>query len=661
MRFRLLAVTLLACCFAGAGLGIAADATAGAANRSALRLTYQTPSLSASLSGQIPLTLGLEATGAASDAVISAQLSNRLTTRSGLTAALGAQGPSNPLGAATPGVQISCLPASSHGGRSLVLNVMTTTEIAPTLPGGCGGASRAPVLNLACTVGSGRCNGVYPLSLVLSSHGSVLTRLVTLIVFSERPAPTPLRVGTVLTLPSSATPAQVSAVARALKAAPATSVDLVIEPALLTRLATTKDGAEAIGQLRSALGTSSRHVVLPSPYVPVDPGALSVSGLSGELDAQLHRGDQVLRGAGLSTGGRIWVATSPTTQSTTGALSALGVSQMIIDDASLAEPTVSSLTWGQPFSLSPGSSSVLAMAADPQLGAEARTADGVLGAARVLGDLAFLHFERPGLTIPQGVVMRLDASGVSASGLSALLSGLAEQPVDSPVTLAELFAQVPQGANGAPATRRLSQSGPSTAWPAAQVATVRAEQQRQAAFASATGAKAPIIRTLNDQLLSAERDGLSTSGRSRALSATTGALDAQLHSVAISGAIITITALRTSVPITLTSSAGYPITGILHLSSTHLTFPKGATSTELLDKPTKSLRIEVEAVTTGDLPMAATLSTPKGDLVIAHQRIVVRATHTSIVAIILTVGAAAVLFGWWLRDWWRRPKRRARR
>ena len=99
------------------------------------------------------------------------------------------------------------------------------------------------------------------------------------------------------------------------------------------------------------------------------------------------------------------------------------------------------------------------------------------------------------------------------------------------------------------------------------------------------------------------------------------------------------------------------------MNSEHLKFPEGASFTEVLDRPTRSLRIAVEAVTTGDLPLFATLHTPTGNLVLAHQRILVHATHTSIVAIFLTIGSAIVLLVWWLRTWWRKPphaRRRAR-
>ena len=99
---------------------------------------------------------------------------------------------------------------------------------------------------------------------------------------------------------------------------------------------------------------------------------------------------------------------------------------------------------------------------------------------------------------------------------------------------------------------------------------------------------------------------------------------------------------------------------MLTLSSAHLSFPKGSESTEVLDRPTLSLRFPVQAVTTGDLPLYASLSTPAGGLVLAHQRILIHVTHTSIVAVVLTIGSALVLLIWWFRTWWRAPRSKHR-
>jgi hypothetical protein len=456
--------------------------------------------------------------------------------------------------------------------------------------------------------------------------------------------------------------ASTAGVAKALVRASTIPLDLAIAPKLVQRLETTSTGRASLTSLVGSVASSPpTREVLASPYVSVDPGVLAASGLSSQLGAQLRRGGTILRTANLApTNTSTWVATSPVTASTTPLLASSGLTHLIIPDSSLAQPTDTSLYWGQPFSVDPGSASVSAMAADGMLAQEA-SSDTVLGAMRVLGDLAFLHFERPSLSSPQGVVIEPSATNTSLPFLNALLGGLDANPVLAPTTLTGLFSQVPSGANGAPTSRKLADSSSSEPWSTAQQAALTSTQQRRDAFATAVPATTPILQQLDDQLLGAEADTLTSGQRTFALGATAGALDHQISQIAISGNDITITALRSSIPITLTSQTGYPVEGVLRLTSAHIDFPQGSTFHEVLTRPTQSLRIGVNAVTTGDLPLYVTLRTPSGGLVLAHQRIIVHATHTSVVAIFLTIGAFIVLLVWWLRTWWRKPTRARRR
>ena len=122
-----------------------------------------------------------------------------------------------------------------------------------------------------------------------------------------------------------------------------------------------------------------------------------------------------------------------------------------------------------------------------------------------------------------------------------------------------------------------------------------------------------------------------------------------------------MTSLKGALPITLTKTADWTMAGVLTVRSDHLRFPHGRTRSVTIDHPTQSVRIPVVAETTGDLTVSVTLTTPSGSLLLAHQRIVVRATQTSAAAIVLTIGAALVLLVWWVRTSLRRPRRRSRR
>jgi hypothetical protein len=661
VKSRTIATTLATLGTVALCLGVLGLPPASAVAAPTVELTSQTPVVIASITGQSDFALSVKVTGASAPVTIATTLYNHLSTRSGLLQALSSAGPSGQIDATDP-LDASCLPPSSHGGVLLHIDVVTSSATSPTLPGGCTGSARPPSFDLRCSIGSGACNGVYPVAIEIRIGGTPLPKLVTLMTFAERPAATPLRVSTLLRVNSAGTDAaELEATTRNLAKTTDVPLDLSVEPGLVTSLRRSPAGTTALASLAQQMADfRPTRELLPAPYVPVDPGALAASGLSGQLTAQLKRGGELLEEAGLSpSNSSTWVASSPVTASTTPALAAAGLSHLIIPDSSLTEPTATSTTWGQPFTVSPGSSSITAIAADATLAAQARSGS-VLGAMQLLGDLSLLHFERPSLTTPQGVVVEMTASAATAPFLSAYLSGLEGNPLLQANTVASLFAQVPAGGNGAPTTRKLADTGPSDAWPSSQSAGLLGEQARQAAFASALPPKTPVLANLSDELLSTERDTLSGTARSKALAATAGSLDAQLAKVSISGADITLTSLRSSIPITLTSQTGYPVTGVLTLSSAHLSFPRGSSATEDLDRPTLSLRFQVQAVTTGDLPLYASLTTPTGGLVIAHQRILIHVTHTSIVAIVLTVGSALVLLLWWFRTWWRAPRSKHR-
>ena len=122
---------------------------------------------------------------------------------------------------------------------------------------------------------------------------------------------------------------------------------------------------------------------------------------------------------------------------------------------------------------------------------------------------------------------------------------------------------------------------------------------------------------------------------------------------------MTLTARTASIPITIVSSASYHLQAKLTLSSAKLEFPAGSTRRVSIDHPTNTTQVEVKALTSGDLPLAFTLTSPDGSLIIAHGRLTVRSTATSIVGIVLTLVAALVLVAWWVRTW--RKSRRLRR
>ena len=127
------------------------------------------------------------------------------------------------------------------------------------------------------------------------------------------------------------------------------------------------------------------------------------------------------------------------------------------------------LTYAQPFSLAVGHGRhVAAAGASSQVDAlfTADPDDPVLAANQMIAALEFDHFENAYENDARGIVVEPPASWQpSEAFLSTLLTEMAGNPVLSPVTLSQFFAQVPKGGNGEPASRHL-QAGDAVRSPA---------------------------------------------------------------------------------------------------------------------------------------------------------------------------------------------------
>ena len=170
------------------------------------------------------------------------------------------------------------------------------------------------------------------------------------------------------------------------------------------------------------------------------------------------------------------------------------------------------------------------------------------------------------------------------------------------------------------------------------------------------------ITTLGDALLTTEARGLSPAGRSAALDAYGRAFDDETGKVTLATErTVTFTAQRAPIPITVLSSAPYPVHVVVTLNSDKFSFPDGNTRTLLLDRPTTSVRVAAQARTSGDrLPIDVTLHTPDGQLLLARTVLTVQSTAISFVGVALTVVAGAVLLAWWVRTWRRSRRLRPR-
>ncbi len=544
-------------------------------------------------------------------------------------------------------------------------------------PGSCA-AGDTTTLTLGCKPLTGRCGDVYPVAVALERQGDAapLAHFTTFLTYQEPQAVGeggPLRVGVVVPVAAGG----VTAMADALTDHPDVATTLAVSPLALgaTQRPGSHDGQRALSQLADLSGDQ----VVDQPYVPINVAALSEAGIAGEIGAQVNRGDELLRTAGLKPSGGAWVDTASTfSQGDAGnlatGLQVAGASHLVLSDGDLAAGGSEQLTFAQPFTLDLGhASTVPAAAADSTLDARfsAEPADPVLGAEQLLAGLSFVHFENAFLRQPRGVVVAPPA-GWSPSGafVDTLLGGLSGNPALTAVTLSQYFDQVPVAGNGEPAMRQL-QAGPA-GHGISHTAAVRialGRQQLSSYTDAATGrcgvattGRPPELTSLNDALLVTEARGLTPAGRAAALAVFDRAFDATTGRITLATErTVTFTAQRAAIPVTVLSDTPYPVCVVVTLASDKFTFPNGNTRELLLDRPTTSVRVTAQARTSGDrLPIDVTLHTPDGQLLLAHTVLTVQSTAISFVGVALTVLAGAVLIVWWVRTWRRSRRLRPR-
>ncbi len=295
---------------------------------------------------------------------------------------------------------------------------------------------------------------------------------------------------------------------------------------------------------------------------------------------------------------------------------------------------------------------------------DADPSDPALEANQLLADLAMIHFEAPNTATPRAVVAVPPAGWVPSRTFDAeLLAGLATDPVVRATTLSAYFSSFPGVPGAAAPSRHLQSGGAGPVLPASLARRLTTSRLRLTAFDAAVSG-APRVKTqLDELLLDAESSDLSTAGMATGVRSFAQALGAQLSLVQLATQrTVTLTARTGLIPVTILSSAGYTVVGTLVLSGGRFVFPRGNTRRLTLDHPTNPTRVDIEARTSGDLPMQVAFRSPTGSLVIASGQLTIRSTATSFAGVVLTALALLVLGGWWARTWWAgRGRRRAER
>ena len=601
-----------------------------------------------------------------------------------------------PVSSTTSPLPVSSLPALPGGAVDLSMPVEVGGTTSP-LP-----VSSPFAIHLRPV--SGQCRlfpaGVFPvrIQLVDTSGPTVLGSFTTHLIFTEASATTQ-RLRVAVTLPvqitqgasSSPTPAQLLARPTATFATPSdravdavtATVDKVAAKHLSVPvtlqvsgqtlgLLDTPSHKTTIDQLGQLAATPGVHQLTSAPFTPVDATSLVDSGLSDELALQVARGTQVvavatghaspLPPAAQSPDLGAWITGDGLDPTTVAALASDGFHQLVLPASQLtATPADGSTT--APFTLAGArGTTVTAMASDEDLTARFTADPGnpVLAAHQLVAELAQLYYELPNGVTPRAVL------AVAPSGwnddpafVDALLGALDGNPMIQAVTTAQAFALFPTPSTCRSGCRLLAPGG-SGGLP---VAPIRAQRIRVNGFAvSAVGAHTLALQ-LGDLVLGGEAENLRTAQQSAVLANAGAAVTAQFGQLTVeSGQSITLTARSGRVPVVIDSTAPYPVTATLVLSSDKLLFPNGQTqwseAVTLVPRHRNVVNVQVQSRVSGVFRLDATLHAPEGPVRLATAEMSVRSTSSSVVGVALTVGAVAVLAVWWFRTSRRRRAQR---
>jgi hypothetical protein len=550
---------------------------------------------------------------------------------------------------------------------------------------------------IALPAGASCLAGVYPVrvQLVNTTSGQVVGAIVTHLIYTSTTSTTTQKLQVALDLPIQTTisPAAdpspkelidhpgvaleepsataISTVTGTVAAIAAHPIPLTLMISPQTVLALNAAAHQSVSEL-AALATSSAQQVISSPYTPIDATGLVDAGLNSELSLQVARGSQVLStylthantDPNSQAPSRLgtWVFTEETDATTLSELQSDGYGQVVLPASALTSaPANGSTTTPFPLATSHGTA-LPAMAASSELSSRfvGSARNPVLAAHQLVAEMAQMYYEKPNDDTARGVVVLPPASwSDNASFVKALVEALGnDNPIIQPVTTSTLFSALPTSATCRSGCKLVAGSATS----ALPVTAIRDERQRINGFATAAPAGLPLATQLGDLVLAGEASTLRPSQQSSMLRNTRTALDAQLGQLAVAGdQTITLTSLQGTLPVTIVSSAAYPVTASITVTSDKLLFANGTTTWTrpgtVLVQPGRHANIyniPVKARTSGVFKVGIILRSPDGTLVLSSGEANVRSTATSVVGIVLSLGALLVLAVWWIRTSLRR-------
>lgn len=550
--------------------------------------------------------------------------------------------------------------------------------------------------------------GVYPLSVELRPHqgGQPLARLTTHMLYQAAPISGP-RLNVAWVVPVHAPPgvpgepdtvsaaddAKIRVLVDALRAHPA--VPLSVQPTPDTLAALDAGDPTIVNVLGSSLGGRE---VLAGTWVPASVPAMLAAGLGADVPLSLARATGTLQSdLGRQVAARTWVQDGPIDNETMGFLRGAHFDRVVLPEADVGGAPRGATTM-QPFEVAaPGATSgtdpapFRAAVADAGLAAHFMdTTDRVLAAHQLLAELAQISEDAP-LT-ERGVVIVTPRLWVpDAAFLNAWLHGLETSPLLAGTSIDSLFDAMPPARAQGAVPRAASGSALPAGQPDAPNETRQLVTDEGAIRSAATALLGDGQRTARRQLdafaltlpddttgyaqlerlvLQAPSSDSSVVERQSRLDRLAFAVRAATSVVQLAGArTVTLTERKGQLPVTIVSQSDQPVRVSVRMQSNKLKFAGGGPTGQVtfppmtLHKGNNALGLTVEARTPGASPLLVTVFSPDGYLVIRQVNWTVRSTALSGVGVVLSVGAALFLMGWWGQSAWRSraTRRRGRR
>ena len=417
------------------------------------------------------------------------------------------------------------------------------------------------------------------------------------------------------------------------------------------------DAAALLKQLEQ-IAASERTELLSTPFADPSLPALFQAGLAGDLKGLTDRGREIVAAAlgREPTRDVVRPYRSLLDPATLPRLAQMDVRTVLVNSNFLpaerfASPPV--------MRLSSGNSSVAAILPNPEVATLVAGGkdDPYLAAHLALGELAATWLELPGTPARGAAILFSEATGIPTQFYRPFAELVRHSPWLHPLNATGFVSIIPAAE---------TQEVPPRAYPRfpqSYVFKLRSTRDSLTGFHQTADAAVSVEGPLRvDLQLAVSATFVSDPSRGLPfLQAVSDEIRRTYDSVGLDASVpVTLTSQGGLIPLVLTNDSGQDFHVILRFDADRrLQFPGGNTREVTLGPGRRTLTIPVRAQATGRIPIRVRVlsSGPVPEPVVPEQTIVVRSTAYNRVALLVTIGAALFLLGWWGRRFL--PRRRS--